>query len=78
MRALMEKRTELTADSMRTDSWSDRLITIGFSSSSLDVPTSTSGLLCLSTICDAKLLTQSAAPSVSRIQSKYGLRAKLP
>ena len=38
-------------------------------------PTSTSGLLCRSTICDAKLFRQSAALSVERTQSRYGLSA---
>jgi hypothetical protein len=35
----------------------------------------TSGLLCLSTVCEGKFLTHSAASSVDRMQSRYDLRA---
>ena len=41
-------------------------------------PTSTSGLLCRSTICDAKFCRHSAAFSVSLTASRYGLRAEVP
>lgn len=38
-------------------------------------PTSISGLLCRSTICEAKFSMQSAASRVALMQSRYGLSA---
>lgn len=68
----MLTRTELTLVSIRTRSFSFRDITTGFSSNSLLLRTSTSGLLCRSTTCDEKLVKHIDAVNVCRTAVKYG------
>ena len=48
----------------------------GSSAGTETYPISTSGLLCLSTVCDGKFLRHNAASSVVRTQFKYGLRVE--
>lgn len=61
-------------DSISTFSFSFLLIKIGVNSSSLLIRTSTSGLLCLSTIWDEKFSKHIAAFRVRLTAVKYGFK----
>ena len=65
-------RTEFIDGSIMHFSSAFLLITIGFNTNSLLDLTSTSGLLCLSTVCDGKSRKHKAAVSDALIQFKYG------
>jgi hypothetical protein len=66
---------ELMEPSINTLSFLFLLMVRGFNNSSLLVFNSTSGLLCLSTICEPKFSKHMAACMVARTQAKYGLLA---
>ena len=69
----IEIRVELIDGSIKVDSLSVRVIVIGVKRSSLLLRSSTSGLLCLSTVWEGKFRKHRAASRVDRIQVKYGL-----
>jgi hypothetical protein len=49
-------------------------MTTGFNKTSFVEPASTSGLLCLSTICEAKFSRHKAAVNVALTAFKYGFK----
>ena len=66
----MLTRVLLTLGSTSTRSLSLRATTSGFNASSGAVPASTSGTLCRSAVCEAKLERARAAVSVARTQAR--------
>ena len=67
---------QAASDSARETASSPSFRGAGSSAGTETYPISTSGLLCLSTVCDGKFLRHNAASSVVRTQFKYGLRVE--